>query len=69
MSVPPLLGFGRKGSKAYGVPPDAALEYRIRLVSINMQTDPKARRVDIDDEQRFSEDGAGNVVNDAESER
>ena len=57
------MGFGSRGSKAYGVPPDAQLEYRVKLVSINMQTDPKARRVDVDDEQRYYEDQAGNVFN------
>lgn len=61
--VPPLLGYGKRGSKVYGVPPDATLLYRIKLVSINMQTNPGMRRVDVDDEQRFSEDAAGNVLN------
>ena len=51
------------GSKVYGVPPDAELEYIIRMVSINMQTDPRTRRADVDDEQRFYEDEQGNVYN------
>lgn len=63
VSVPPRLGFGSRGSKAYGVPPDAALEYRVKLVSINMQTDPRARRADVDDEQRFYEGDDGRVFN------
>ena len=63
VSVPPQLGYGRRGSKLYGVPPDAPLEYRIKLVSINLQTDPKARREDVDDEQRFYEDENGRVQN------
>ena len=49
----------------YGVPPDAELEYRLRLVSINMVTDPMARREELDDEQRFREDEAGDVRNGA----
>ena len=61
--VPSRLGFGARGSKVYGVPPDQPLEYTIKLVSINMQTDPKLRRQDVDDEQRFREDGAGNAIN------
>lgn len=66
VTVPPALGFGSRGSRMFGVPPGASLEYDVALVSINMQTDPKARRVDIDDEQRFSEDEQGNIVNAAE---
>jgi len=66
--VPPPLGFGARGSRTYGVPPDAVLEYRVKLLSINMQTDPRTRRVDVDDEQRFSEDSESNVVNAAELE-
>ena len=65
VKVPPRLGFGARGSKTYGVPADAELEYRIKLVSINMQTDPRARRADLDDEQRFREDAEGNVINGA----
>jgi FK506-binding protein 2 len=61
--VPARLGFGARGSKVYGVPPDAALEYRIRLVSINGVGDPRARREDQPDEQRFREDSEGNVIN------
>ena len=61
--VPPRLGFGSRGSRLYMVPPDAALEYRVRLVSINMQTDPRVRREDVDDEQRFSETPEGEIVN------
>ena len=110
---------GARGSKRYGVPPDATLRYRIKLVSINLQvrdlsrpprpstafhalpwpsmrpshavsgvscfcrtyrtsiaslkcqcamsvrdaqTDPRARRDEIDDEQRYSEEG-GVVIN------
>ena len=63
VTVPPQLGFGRRGNKVFGVPPDATLEYRIKLVSINMTTDPRVRRADVADEQRFSEDNEGNVVN------
>ena len=61
--VPARLGFGARGSKAFGVPPDAPLDYRVRLVSINMITDPKARRAELDDEQRYSEDENGDLVN------
>ena len=61
--VPSRLGFGTRGSKVFGVPPDAPLDYRVRLVSINMITDPKARRAEVDDEQRYSEDESGDIVN------
>jgi FK506-binding protein 2 len=61
--VPSRLGFGTRGSKVFGVPPDAPLDYRVRLVSINMITDPKARRAVVDDEQRYSEDESGDIVN------
>ena len=63
VSVPPRLGFGARGSKAFGVPADSALRYRVRLVSINMIDDPKARREELPDEQRYMEDGEGNVYN------
>ena len=63
VSVPPRLAYGSRGSKAYGVPPGAALKFRVRLVSINMQTDPALRRQDVGDEQRYSEDSEGNVLN------
>jgi FK506-binding protein 2 len=53
LRVPPELGFGRRGNKLYGVPPDAPLIYQVKLVSINMQTDPRTRRADLPDEQRF----------------
>lgn len=53
ISVPSRLGFGSRGSKVYGVPPDAPLEYRVKLLSINMQTDPKVSRADVEDEQRY----------------
>eukprot|EP00900_Chrysochromulina_parva_P006803 jgi/Chrpa1/16123/Chrysochromulina_OHIO_Genome00004066-RA len=61
--VPSRLGFGTRGSKVFGVPPDAPLDYRVRLVSINMITDPKARRAEVGDEQRYSEDESGDIVN------
>ena len=48
------------------MPPDAPLTYTIKLISINGVTDRAARRADIDDEQRYSEDAAGNVYNAAE---
>ena len=32
VQVPPRLGLGPRASKAFGIPPDAALEYRVRLV-------------------------------------
>ena len=53
LRVPPELGFGRRGNKLYGVPPDTPLTYRVRLVSINMQTDPASDRATIPDEQRY----------------
>lgn len=51
--VPPALGFGQRGSRAYGVPPAASLEYSVRMVRINGQEDPRARRELLQDEQRF----------------
>ena len=63
LRVPSVLGFGTRGSKTYSVPPNAPLEYTVKLVSINMQTDPNVKRVDIDDEQRFRELSDGTVVN------
>lgn len=33
--VPPVLGFGSKGLPKRGVPPNAGLQYRVELVSIN----------------------------------
>lgn len=35
LDVPPVLGFGTKGMPKRGVPPDAALRYKVGLVSIN----------------------------------
>ena len=57
--VPAQLGFGSRGSRTYGVPPDAVLLYDVKLVSINGQTDPGLRREDLPDEQRFQEPGYG----------
>ena len=53
LRVPPELGFGRRGNKLYGVPPDTPLTYRVRLVSINLQTDPASDRATLPDEQRY----------------
>ena len=53
LRVPPELGFGRRGSRLFGVPPNAALVYRVRLLSINLQTNPATRRSELPDEQRF----------------
>ena len=53
IDVPPLLGFGTRGSRSYGVPPDATLRYEVKLVSINGQTDPATKREDMPDEQRY----------------
>ena len=53
LRVPPELGFGSRGSRIFGVPPNAPLVYKVRLVSINMQTDPKVVRAELPDEQRF----------------
>lgn len=53
LRVPPDLGFGSRGSRIFGVPPNAPLVYKVRLVSINMQTDPKVVRSELPDEQRF----------------
>jgi len=35
LDVPPVLGFGAKGVPKRGVPPDAALRYKVELVAIN----------------------------------
>jgi FK506-binding protein 2 len=53
LRVPPELGFGRRGNRLYGVPPDTPLTYWVRLVSINMQTDPASDRATLPDEQRY----------------
>ena len=53
MDVPPALGFGSRGSRVFEVPSGAALSYRLRMVSINGQTDSTVRRSDLPDEQRF----------------
>lgn len=34
VAVPPRLGYGTRGSRAFGVPPDAALEYIVELGSL-----------------------------------
>jgi len=51
--VPPALGFGRRGPRTFGVPAAATLNYYVRMVSINGQVDPAARRDLLPDEQRF----------------
>ena len=51
--VPPRLGFGSRGSRVFGVPADATLEFDVTLRSINLQDDPAVRREDLDFEQRF----------------
>ena len=38
------------------MPPDATLEFDVALVSINGQVDPKVRREDLPDEQRYREE-------------
>ncbi|KAK7231549.1 peptidyl-prolyl cis-trans isomerase [Aureococcus anophagefferens] len=53
LRVPPALGFGTRGSKLYGVPPDATLDYDVTLRGINLQYDPRVRREDLDFEQRY----------------
>jgi FKBP-type peptidyl-prolyl cis-trans isomerase len=53
LTVPPALGFGHKGSVPFGVPPDATLEYRVKLVSVNGQTDTSTKRADLPDEKRY----------------
>ena len=53
LRVPPALGFGSRGSKLYGVPPDATLDYDVTLRGINLQYDPRVRREDLDFEQRY----------------
>ena len=35
VTVPPVLGFGARGSRAYGVPPNTPLTYQTKLISIN----------------------------------
>ena len=52
-SVPPLLGFGKSGSRLFRVPSDATLEYEVVLRAINLQNDPRVRRADLDFEQRY----------------
>eukprot|EP00965_Chrysotila_dentata_P023708 785530-Pleurochrysis_carterae.AAC.3 len=53
LRVPPALGFGTRGSRAFQVPPGATLEYEAKLRSINQQNDPMIRRQDLPDERRF----------------
>ena len=60
--VPPALGFGRRGSKAFEVPPDSFLEYTVTMRAINLQEDPNVRRRDLDDERRFAYDAEGTQV-------
>jgi len=55
IEIPPVLAFGSRGSKLYGVPADTPLVYEVRLLSINGVADAKARREDIPDEQRYLE--------------
>ena len=53
IEVPSSLGFGSRGSRTFGVPPDATLVYRATLKSINGFADPAMRRDDDPAEQRF----------------
>jgi FKBP-type peptidyl-prolyl cis-trans isomerase len=53
LRVPPALAFGDRGSRAFGVPGGATLEYDVTLRGINLQYDPSVRREDLDFEQRF----------------
>jgi len=50
---PPALAFGDRGSRAFGVPGGATLEYDVTLHGINLQYNPSVRREDLDFEQRF----------------
>ena len=60
--VPPALGYGRRGSRAFEVPPDSFLEYTVTMRAINLQEDPNVRRRDLDDERRFAYDAEGTQV-------
>ena len=51
--VPPALGFGARGSRTFGVPPDATLIYETKLISINGATDATSRREDVEGERRY----------------
>ena len=53
LRVPPALAFGDRGSRAFGVPGGATLEYDVTLRGINLQYNPSVRREDLDFEQRF----------------
>ena len=53
ITVPPALGFGARGSRTYGVPPNAVLVYETKLVSINGVRDRNIRREELADEQRY----------------
>ena len=44
LKVPPALGFGRRGSKVFNVPPDATLFYDVALRGINLRYDPATER-------------------------
>ena len=41
LSVPPVLGFGDRGAPKRGVPPYAALDYTLQLLSINGNAQPR----------------------------
>ena len=56
------LGYGRRGSRAFEVPPDSFLEYTVTMRAINLQEDPNVRRRDLDDERRFAYDAEGTQV-------
>jgi FKBP-type peptidyl-prolyl cis-trans isomerase len=53
LRVPPALAFGDRGSRVFGVPGGATLEYDVRLRGINLQYDPKVRREDLMAEDRY----------------
>ena len=53
LRVPPALAFGDRGSRAFGVPGGATLEYDVTLRGINLQYNPSVRREDLDFEQRY----------------
>jgi len=53
LRVPPDLGFGSRGSRVFGVPGGATLQYEVQLRSINQQTNRALRREDVPDERRF----------------
>ena len=46
LQIPPSLGYGARGNKLFKIPPDAAIEWTVELVSVNGQKEGDTRTRD-----------------------